>query len=235
MRVDPHVIGSILHVTKRGARGMPIVRNGTDRWHFIDCLFYLNDEHQDENWRQSIADIPRFDWPKHWPRRKPLVDVLAWTLMSNHFHLILREKENGGISAFMRRLCGSMSARFNAKYGEKGSLFQGSYKGRLVSDDADLRWLVSYVMVKNTFELYPGGLARAVKNFEDAWRWGLEYPFSSLTFYGSETISPLMPTTDNILLEIVGDTKKFKKESQEIVKGYLEMKASKKHEDLALE
>jgi hypothetical protein len=84
-------------------------------------------------------------------------------------HLLIEEIRDGGISKFMQRLCGSMSAHFNAKYHERGTIFQGSYRSRTISEDSHLRYLVFYIQVKNVFELYTGGLAQALKHFDEAW------------------------------------------------------------------
>lgn len=65
----------------------------------------------------------------------------------------------------------------------KGSIFQGSYKGKTINDDEYLRYVAGYIMVKNTFELYSGGLIEATKNFEDAWTWAQNYDFSSFADY----------------------------------------------------
>lgn len=229
MRVEPHHIGSVMHVMKRGARGLPIVRDNIDRENFLKGLFYLNDKHQDQNWRHSLQQVIFPERPSFWPERKPLVDIWAWTLMPNHFHLIIHENQEGGIAKFMQRLCGSMSAYANARYGEKGSLFQGSYRGRVVEDDADLRLLASYVMVKNTLELYPGGLEVAKNSFEKAWQWGLRYPFSSMGIYGTNSHSPLMPVQGNILKRLFPSKKKFKNDSKAMLQAY------KKKSDFFLE
>jgi putative transposase len=223
MRVEPHAEGSIMHVVKRGARGGLIVRDTADRKHFLKCLRYLNDEYTDENWSRSVAHVPHLTRPEYWPPQKPLVSVLAWTLMPNHFHLILREEQKNGIAKFMQRVGGSMSMRANIRYEESGSLFQGSYKGRVVRDDHDLRWLASYVMAKNTLELYSGGLINAVKHFERAWKWGVEYTFSSMGIYGGEVVSPIV-ATNNILFDIFDSPKKFKADSQDMLKGFVERK-----------
>jgi len=235
MRVDPHTLGSVLHVMKRGARGMEIVRDASDKKHFLKCLFYLNDTHQDQNWRQNLTNAERFERPKHWPERKPLVDVWAWTLMPNHFHLIVRERTENGLSLFMQRLGGSMSARFNAKYKERGSIFQGAYKGRTVTEDADLRWLASYVMVKNTLELYPGGLAKAVTHLKKAWLWGIEYPFSSMGIYAGAHSSPIIETKDNLLQKLFKSPEHFKTDSFDMVRGFVEKRARDSDPSLTLE
>jgi len=235
MRVEPHGEGSVLHVLKRGGRGANIVRDESDKKHFLQCLYYLNDEHRDTNWLLSIQQGEFLARPPDWPRQKSLVDVWAWTLMPNHFHLILHERSDGGIAKFMQRVGGSMSARFNAKYQEKGSLFQGSYKARVVDVDADLRWLASYVMVKNTLELYPGGLTKALQNFDNAWRWGSAYPFSSMALYAAQKYSPIIATRDNVLREIFKDLKKFKKDSHDMLKAYAAKRSPENQSKITLE
>ncbi|MBI2610868.1 transposase [Candidatus Kaiserbacteria bacterium] len=193
MRVEPYSIDSIVHVVKRGARGLPITRDDADRRRFTRLLYYLNDEHQSEFWELDVKNVKNLEWPKQWPRRRPLVSILAWTLMPNHFHLILKEIQAGGISRFMQRICGSMSRHFNEKYDEKGSIFQGAYRSRTIDTDRYLRWAIAYVLVKNVFEMYPRGYARAAGEFEKAWKWGTNsYRFSSLSDYVSGQPSPII-------------------------------------------
>ena len=226
MRVDPHGVGSIMHVVKRGTRGADIVRDDKDRRHFKESLFYLNDVHKIPNFRKLEELVAPYR-PQEWPERKPLVAVLAWTLMPNHFHLILEEISDGGIAKFMQRLCGSMSARFNARHEEKGSLFQGPYKGRIVVGDADLRWLASYVMVKNVLELREGGIALAVQDFDHAWKDALEYQFSSLAVYASDGTSPLMPlASKNSIIDVCGVGNAFKRNSEDMLHAFVEKAGS---------
>src|SRR3989344_2757866 len=181
MRVEPFGVGSFVHVVKRGARGEHITRDNLDRLRFVKLLYYLNDEHRSDFWEEDLKKRPMFERPKHWPDRRPLVKILAWTLMPNHFHLLLQEIQDAGVSRFMQSLCGSMSRHFNEKYHETGSIFQGSYRSRTIDTDRYIRWAISYVLVKNVFELYPGGYDHAVKEFEAAWKWGVEkYTLSGL-------------------------------------------------------
>src|SRR3989344_1851227 len=101
MRVENHAIGSIMHIIKRGARGMKITENFSDKIRFKRLLFYMNDLYQDSNFGQNIKGLNMFERPVTWPKRDPLVKILAWTLMPNHFHLLLEEIREGGIAKFM--------------------------------------------------------------------------------------------------------------------------------------
>ncbi|MCX6786590.1 MAG: transposase [Candidatus Kaiserbacteria bacterium] len=220
MRVEPHGVGSVLHVIKRGTRGMDIVRDEYDRQRFNISLFYLNDSFSDPNWIENLKFCKPFERPEHWPEREPLVHILAWTLLPNHFHLLLEETRENGTAKFMQRLCGSMSAAFNAKYSETGSIFQGSYKSKTVDDDSYLRYLAFYIQVKNVFDMYPGGLGKTVNDFEKAWKWALRYSHSSISTYALGIDSPIIEK--EFLLELYPDRKTFKKEAREMLMLHLQ-------------
>ena len=215
MRVEPHSIDSFVHVTKRGTRGLPIVKDEADRRRFVRLLYYANDQYRDYFWEANTAGLGNFGRPPHWPPQEPLVNVLVWSLMPNHFHLVLRELVEGGMAKFMQQLCGSMSMYFNKKYNEIGSIFQGAYKGRTANTRGDeyLRLLAVYVMVKNPFELYPGGLKNAIRNFDKAYAWASEYPFCSLGNYAKRETSPIVDK--DIFGETFDTPEKFKRFAKE--------------------
>lgn len=217
MRVEPYTIDSYMHILKRGARGLPITKNAVDQWRFVRLLYFMNDEYKDDFWERSTQDMQLLERPEGWPEREPLVKILVWTLMPNHFHLLLKEIKEGGTSRFMQKLCGSMSLYSNFKYNEKGSLFQGAYKSKTVSEDNYLRYLAAYIMVKNTFELYPGGYSMAVNNFEKAWQWSVGYSFSSLADYVDNRNSPIIDK--DILGEIFTSMVDFKECAKDMIMG----------------
>jgi len=74
-----------------------------------------------------------------------LVEIVAYCLNSNHFHLILTPLVEGGISEFMKRLGGGYTNYYNLKDGRNGSLFQGKFKSVHVDSDSYLRFLSVYV------------------------------------------------------------------------------------------
>lgn len=216
MRVEPFGVGSYVHVMKRGTRGLPITRDTADRWRFVRLLYYANDEYKDDSWERETFKLGMFERPDFWPERSPLVKILGWVLMPNHFHLLLKEISEGGISKFMQKLCGSMSTHFNIKYDENGSLFQGAYKGRTIDTDVYLQQVVPYIMVKNVFELYPEGLTRATQEFDSAWRWAVdEYKFSSIADYATKRSSPIIEK--DLLKEIFSSPEEFRTHSKEII------------------
>lgn len=217
MRVEPYGVGSYIHVIKRGARGMPIVGDEFDKQRFLRILYYMNDDFLEENWDRLSYNDP-FTRPDWWPKRKPLVDILGYTLMPNHIHCILQEIKEGGVSTFMRKIGQSMTNHHNEKYHEHGSLFQGSYRSRTIQSDTYLRYAISYVTVKNTFELYPkGGLREASLNFKDAWQWGCMYPYTSLGVHVGARTEPTVHA--ELFKSVFANVLEFKKFSQDVILG----------------
>lgn len=218
MRVEPYAVDSFMHAIKRGARGMEITRSESDKNRFLRLLFYMNDVNVSHDWEEEIRTLTPFDRPAIWLERNPLVKVLAYTLMPNHFHLLLLEIREHGISSYMQKIGQSMTNNFNAKYEEIGSIFQGSYRGKTVQSDEYLRYVAGYIMAKNVFELYPrGGLRGATMHFEDAWKWALTYPYSSLREYATGEFSPILDP--NVLGDMFDGIENFKLLMRDVVEG----------------
>lgn len=234
MRVEPYSIDSIVHITKRGTRGMDIVCDIEDRRRFVRSLFLLNDTHSDPNWHRETAGIPLFERPTHWPEREPIVRILAWTLLSNHFHVLAQEIREGGAAKLMQRLGGSMSLCYNLKYEGKGSIFQSAYHCRVVDNDAHFNYLAFYILIKNVLEMYPGGLKIALTHFNDAWEWATQYPFSSFQGIISGKQNPIVDDPDGLLAGIIGSGDTFKEEARKLLEMHMNTRGDD-FEDIMLE
>ncbi len=206
-------LGAYMHVYNRGAKKMPIYRNESDLWRLRANLFYLNnDQSMPDHWTRDVVKAGGLNsllWPHSWEPRVPIVSVLAFTLMPNHIHLFLKEIVEGGTARFMHRISMSYSKFINQKYGESGRLFEGTYKSRIIDDENDFKNLAAYIMVKNTFELYPGGLSLACQEFRSAYAHALRYPFSSLCDYHDCT-QPTTIVDRELLGELFSEPGSFK-------------------------
>ena len=85
--------------------------------------------------------------------RKPIADIVAYSMMPNHVHIIARERAPGGISKFMLKLMTGYSMYFNTKYERSGPLFTRPFRSRHVDTDAYLRRVFAYVTL-NPLELF---------------------------------------------------------------------------------
>jgi len=65
-----------------------------------------------------------------------LVSIVCYCFNPNHFHFILKQEVDGGISEFFKRLLGGYTNYFNLIHQRSGALFQGRFKSHLIDDDA---------------------------------------------------------------------------------------------------
>ncbi len=236
MRKEPFTVGNYVHVYNRGNRKQPIVRKDSDRWHFLQMLYYFNNEvsvinpFRDLKKRSNATFDYGLIWPKQWPRQKPLVKILAFSLMENHFHLILKEIREAGVTLFMQKFGIGMTAYFNVKYQDAGRLFQGAYKARVVDEDEYLKYLSVYIQVKNPFELYPKGIKAALRNFDQAFEWAVKYPYCSLADYVGRRSSPII--NRDILAEMFETPEKYKEFARDCI---LSMNFEERLEALAID
>lgn len=88
-------------------------------------------------------------------------DCLAWALMDNHFHLLLRPRQST-LAIFMRRLLTGYAVVFNLRHQRSGHLFQNRYKSIVCQEDLYLLELVRYI------HLNPlrAGLVKSVEELE---------------------------------------------------------------------
>jgi putative transposase len=144
--------GENYHIYNRGAHKQAIFTSEEDYRRFI-LLLYLYNTHHHVVMRDVISkySAKRFKGQslaetfKHEYSDKSLVDILAYSLMPNHFHLVLRAKEDTGIQQFLQKVCVAYSMYFNTKYGHSGTLFQGRYKSKHIDSESYFRYIFAYV------------------------------------------------------------------------------------------
>ena len=108
-----------------------------------------------------------------------LVDVGAYCLMTNHFHLLLHEKGDGEISNFLRKLLTAYAMYFNKKYTRKGTLFESRFQARHIADDAYFRYLYAYVHLNPVKMIQADWKEKGIKNLVAAQKFLDAYSFSS--------------------------------------------------------
>ncbi len=148
LRNDPFITGEYYHVYNRGIDKRVIYKSNKDYERFMILLYFANSQNT-----FRIDDILNrynrvFDDIMVLNKGDSLVSVGAWCLMPNHFHLLIRQDVDGGITKFMRKLGVGYSMFFNIKYERKGALFGGLFKSKLVgNDDNYMRQLFAYIHI----------------------------------------------------------------------------------------
>lgn len=129
-----YVSESYYHIYNRGIDGQTIFRENSDYIVFLSLLKrYLG---QEPSRKPSGVLHPSF---------KDSIDLLAFCLMPNHFHLFIYQHTEAAISELLRSISVSYVMYFNKKYRRTGPLFQQRYRAKRISDDAYLLHISRYI------------------------------------------------------------------------------------------
>ncbi len=166
--------GEYYHVYNRGVDKRVIFRTHADYERFMMVLYLGNGSSP-----FLVRDIP-VDKEKVYAKNRGgrLVDIGAFVLMPNHFHLLIKERSYNGISRFMKKILTAHSMYFNLKHQRTGVLFQGRFRANHVDDDTYLRHLFTYLHLNPI-----GKIESSEKNMSRLLDRAVSYPYSSLTDY----------------------------------------------------
>jgi len=173
------------HIYNRGVEKRNIFVDKEDYSFFLDVLAnYLLDSvdqpFSKTYWRSKLA-----------PNE---VSLLAYCLMPNHFHFLLKQNTINGITKLFRRLATSYVLYFNKKYQRVGSLFQGVFKAVFVDRDEYLLHLSRYIHRQPFTEKKRSLLLRGeTSNISRVLE---EYPFFSYPDYLGKRKTPWVDTTE---------------------------------------
>ncbi|HEY4506188.1 MAG TPA: transposase [Candidatus Paceibacterota bacterium] len=179
MRNVEFAIDEYYHIYNRGVRKHSIFEDSYDRCRFLFLLFHaqasiplLNvGRHTKEFERRGYLNTRESSIHKITKNR--VVELTTFILMDNHFHLIVKEVKEGGISKYMQKILNGYTKYSNAKYKESGHLFQGSFKAVHIATNEQLLHVSAYIH----------------RNIRDDTKWKDKehnYPWSSFKDYTSD-------------------------------------------------
>ncbi len=152
-----------------------------DKVRFMKLLYLCN-----SNKSFVFREIPVSTTYNH-DKGENIVDIGTYCLMDNHFHLLLHEKTENGISTFMQKLLTAYSSYFNKKYARTGSLFEGTFKAEHADSDNYLKYLFSYIHLNPVKIIDPDWRSNGIKDAETTRNYLRNYRFSSYLEYASST------------------------------------------------
>lgn len=142
MRKIKFVNKGFYHIYNRGADKRKIFSNPNDTSRFLQCMDEFNTvDPTGSLFENSFVS----DDIKKKRKLKRLVNIIAFCLNPNHFHFILEQVAENGISSFIKRLGGGYAWYFNNRYKRSGTLFQGPFKAKLIDSNEYLLHLSAYV------------------------------------------------------------------------------------------
>lgn len=125
------------HVFNRGVEKRQIFLVKRDYQRFLETLIYY----------QNANPPVRFSFSKTRgnPKVKKLAGIICYTLMPTHFHILLRQTIDNGITDLLSKISNSYTKFFNTKYKRAGALFTGPFKAVRIEDDEQLLHVNRYI------------------------------------------------------------------------------------------
>lgn len=189
----------IYHIYNRGNNKMPIFRDNQDYFNFIKRLALAL------GMSKTPFDSKRIRIQEYGSK---CFSLLAYSLMPNHFHLLIQQNSSVPISTLMSSVLTSYSKYFNKKYNHTGNVFQDHIKSVLITSNSQLLWLICYIHLNAV-------LSKIVKKPE-------EYSWSSYREYlGINTVN-ICDTS--IILKQFKSLKAFEKITMET---FIKLKSNK--------
>lgn len=171
----PLINREIYHVVSRAVGDTEIFNNENDFYRGIFSIYEFNNKKRVEIWERrrarsrfkfkerKLVGRPTSHQLEYLDKRDRFVDVLAFSFMPNHLHLILRQIKNNGITEFMKKVNGGYAKYFNEKYKRMGHLFN-KFRAVHVEDDNQLRNTFLYVHANLISLIEPGWKENGIKN-----------------------------------------------------------------------
>ncbi len=202
MRKQPLVTGEYYHIYNRGVDKRDIFADKADFNRFIESV-------QEFNQVDTIGSLANLRKTQIESKalsgrgREELVLIVVYCINPNHFHFVLKQLVDGGISKFLQKLQGGYTYYFNVKNSRTGSLFQGTFKSHLVDDENYFNKIIGYVNKNYQVHKIPKNKTHFV--------------FASDYEYEHDNFKLVSKIEGKEILEIFGGTKNFKKHCDEIV------------------
>lgn len=160
------------HIYNRGNSKNRIFNSTEDYNRFTKLLYVCNSE-KNFTFRDSIIDQKIDAWD--FDRGEQLVEICAWVLMPNHFHIILIshrsdlwEKNYNPITEFMRKLSTAYVMYFNKKHDRTGSLFEAKFKSKHIDKENYFNYLFSYIHLNPIKLIQSDWQENGIKNKKEA-------------------------------------------------------------------
>jgi len=214
MKKPQFVEDQIYHVYNRGVEKRNIFSDSKDYLRFVHDLFEFNDEDSVPNmyyyFNSKTNEVEPHYVHKERKTRKLLVDILAFELMQNHFHLLLTQRRKHGIVRFMQKLGTGYTMYFNKKYKRVGGLCQGRFKAVHVTSHSHLLYIPFYIHANPLLKKYRGSTSLGMKS---AMKYLKSYRWSSFPDYIGKKNFPSV-TNRKFILDLFGGVEAYRKETQ---------------------
>ncbi len=179
--------GYFYHIYNRGSEKRDIFIRPQNYQRFIKTMYYY--QYAGPKLRLSLLNQDGFQSFKPEVDKK-LVEIICYCLMPNHFHFLIKQLKDNGISKFISQLSNSYTKYFNTKYKRVGALFQGVFQAVIMESDEQFIHTSRYIHLNPVVSNLVGN--------PDSWLWSSynEYLSKNNSICAKESIMSNFPSLD---------------------------------------
>ena len=216
IRKEKFITGEHYHIYSRTILNVPEFKNNSNAKKLHQAFLlgnstnsgqafgYLRDNKDNPKALEKAIEISQ--------KGKKLVDILCYSIMPDHYHLLLKELKNNGVTDFVRRCNTSIAKYINVKNNRLGSLFESNFKAKHIDTNEYLLHLSVYINL-NPLDFISGKEWR----FNKLKKWALikqkliNYPWSSAKFFLNEHQHDLILSGTEIILSQFKNTNDYER------------------------
>lgn len=180
-RATPLVNGEIYHLFNRGNDKRDLFIQPRDYKRFLKTFYYY--QFQGPKTKFSNFNKSELTTLRLTPEKR-LVEIYCYCMMPNHFHFLVKQLKDNGISIFMSQLSNSYTKYFNTKNRRVGSLLQGTFKSVLVENNEQFIHLSRYIHINP--------IVSGITNDLDSYLWSSYHEYTA----GVESFCSIHPILD---------------------------------------
>jgi len=197
-RITVFTEGETYHVLNRGVGGIPLFRSPKEYVRFLELIdYYRFDPSLSFSHYDRLSNEEKKNYLKVAQDNPPLVEIYAYCLMPNHFHILLKQQINNGISKMLSNIQNAYVRFYNTKHLRKGTLFESMFKAIRIENDEQFLHVSRYIHL-NPSTVY-------LVKIEDL----PSYPWSSLPEYLNKR--RLIFTSSEMIIKMVGGREGYEK------------------------
>ena len=206
MRKEKFIPNEYYHIYNRTIMNVPVFKDGQNAKRIKQSMLFANStisskifQFLRDNEKQS--EIKFIEAMNMLTKGEKLVDILCYAIMPDHYHMLIKERVDGGIINFVRKCDISITKYINTRNKRRGPIFESLFRSKHIDSNKYLTHLSTYIHL-NPLDIISGKEWRnhKLENWSKIRKKIIDYPWSSLKFFLEEKFDPIV-SGEKVILE----------------------------------
>lgn len=205
MRKEKFTPNEYYHIYNRTIMNVPIFKNDQNANRLKQSMLFANSTISSKIFQflrdsEKSSETKFIEAIKLSKEGEKLVDILCYAIMPDHYHILVKERVDGGIINFVRKCDISITKYINTKNKRRGPIFESLFKSKHVNSNEYLTHLSTYIHL-NPLDIISGKEWRnhKLKNWGKIRKKIIDYPWSSLKLFLEDKSDPVVSGEKSIL------------------------------------